>query len=141
MKITSASHTDHALPSALVAFIAAKYESSEGFLIDTFELPAEFAAVPCGLIGPATGGQPVLESSVTYVTRGNRPGPSRMVDAPPAMTRKVTVVMGEHGGSTVLFTAYGGPCAPREPWDTSLSDEERLDSKIFWAQHALSSQV
>lgn len=39
-----------------------------------------------------------------------------------------------------IFTAYGGPCAPREPGDATLSsDEEKKESADFWAQHALAA--
>ena len=125
----------------LLAFIAAKYADHQGFLVETFDIPNNFESVPCGLIGPATGGDPVPETAVTYVTRGNRAGESRMVDAPPVMSRKVTVIMGPHEGETILYTAYGGPCAPREPWDASLTDEERVESEKFWSEHALSTRV
>jgi hypothetical protein len=41
----------------------------------------------------------------------------------------------------VLYTAYGGKCAPREPGDTSLNDEQRLESQAFWSEHALAADV
>jgi hypothetical protein len=42
----------------------------------------------------------------------------------------------------VLFTAYGGPAAPREPGDSSIASwEELTQSRRFWAQHALSDSV
>ena len=53
----------------------------------------------------------------------------------------MTVVAGPDGEIPCrLYTCYGGPCAPREPGDTSLSDEERAESLAFWLQHALSSE-
>jgi hypothetical protein len=42
----------------------------------------------------------------------------------------------------ILYTAFGGPAAPREPGDPSLDGNEAglAESKAFWAEHALSSQ-
>jgi len=37
----------------------------------------------------------------------------------------------------VLYTAYGGPVAPREPFDRSLDEEAKAESEKFWAEHAL----
>lgn len=45
-----------------------------------------------------------------------------------------------HGdvNETVLYTAYGGPCAPREPGDPNIKSwDELLESRKFWAEHAL----
>lgn len=36
-----------------------------------------------------------------------------------------------------LYTAFVGEPAPKEPWDSSLTDEERPESIRFWTTHAL----
>jgi hypothetical protein len=61
----------------------------------------------------------VPEDSVTYVARGERTWKSRTVTLDkPRSSRLVTVIAGPHDGEPcVLFTAYGGPTAPREPAD------------------------
>ena len=40
-------------------------------------------------------------------------------------------------GKDTLFTAFYGQLAPKEPWDTRLSDSERSEAESFWASHAL----
>ena len=37
----------------------------------------------------------------------------------------------------ILYTVFGGPIAPKEPDDPTLTDEQRPESIAFWAEHAL----
>ena len=110
------------------------------FFIKTLRLPRELAPLPCNLHGPATGEPAVSEAEVFYARRGNRKGESRMCRRPTILSRQVTVVAGPFEGQPcVLYTAYGGPEAPREPWDESLqgSPSAQRASVAFWKKHAL----
>lgn len=63
-------------------------------------------------------------------------------DRPSRQTRLLTVIAGPHeGDGCVLYTAHGGPAAPREPWDPSLNDDAAAleESRAFWSVHALSA--
>jgi len=98
--------------------------------------------------------------------RGDRKGESRLVNLPPRPTNKLTVIAGpyeEYLNSLgepcdkeadfalqvdypcVLYTCYGGPLAPREPWDMPRSgpdwEKNLAASEAFWAVHALSDQA
>jgi hypothetical protein len=142
MKITANSHLDHALPPEVVAFIAERYANQTSFLIETIDLPEGFEPVSCILIGPSVGLPTVDEARVTYEVRGPRRYASRMCASPKSLSRQVTVIMGEHEGEAILFTAYGGPCAPREPGDPSITSWEELQaSRKFWSEHALSNEI
>ena len=136
------SHTDHALTDDQLNFALRKAaeEAPEGVFVRTITLPVELGTAVCDLHGPMTGGDPVDEIEVYYTKRNNRDGDSRMVKREGVATNQITVVAGPHDGHPcVLFTAYAGPNAPREPWDTTIkSDAERAESVAFWAQHALS---
>jgi hypothetical protein len=140
MRITNDSHVDHNLSELHLQFILEAFGSREGFFIATLELPEHLAPLPCGLYGPLMGDAPVGEDEVTYVRRGNRPGDSRMTHRQPRKVRQMTIICGPHEGETIMFTAYGGPCAPREPWDESLSTAEREESVAFWKDHALAEE-
>lgn len=139
MDISPASHLDHNLSPVHVAFIREQFGDRTAFFLETVELPPELPALPCNLHGPATGGAPVDEAEVTYSIRGSRKGPSRMCGRPPVEVRTLTVIGGVHEGSCILFTAYGGPSCPREPWDETLDAAGRAESQAFWATHALSA--
>jgi hypothetical protein len=140
MQIIAASHLDHGLTEAQVAHIGQRFAERDSFFIETFELPEELGTVPCGIHGPIMGDAPVDEAEVTYQVRGERLFSSRMIAKEERKVRTVTVIAGPHEDQAcVLFTAFGGPLAPREPEDVSIpSDEERAKSRAFWAQHALS---
>lgn len=139
MQITKDSHIDHNLTEAQVAFIADKFANHQIFFIETFELPEELGTVESALHGPIVGDEPVPEAEVHYIIRGNRKCASRMVKRPVRQMRTVTVIAGPHEGKCILYTAYGGPCAPREPGDTGLSSWEQIvEAREFWAKHALS---
>ena len=141
MKITSASHLDHGLSESVVSHIAERFAGRDAFFIETFELPEGLPTVPCGLYGPLMGDMPMGDSEVTLETRGARLGPSRLCGWPPREVRTVTVIAGPHlAEPCVLFTAFGGPLAPREPWDESLTSEQAAESRAFWAEHALSRE-
>lgn len=141
MKIVADSHLDHGLTEAQVAHIADRFADRDAFFIESFELPEGLGLCPSGLYGPAAGDAPVDESAVHYATRGDRPGESRMVDRAPRLQRTVTVIAGPHGDeSCVLYTAHGGPVAPREPFDAGLDDAGKAELTAFWAQHALASR-
>ena len=137
MKITKDSHLDHALQPEHIAFIERTFGDRQAFFLETVELPPELPSLPCSLVGPAVGKPAVSEAEVTYMVRGERKGPSRIVSGEPSMVRTLTVIGGEHEGEVILFTAYGGPCAPREPWDESLDDAGREEARAFWSEHAL----
>jgi hypothetical protein len=141
MKIVDESHLDHSLSEAQKAYLSEKFADRDEFFIETFELPEELGTVPCGLHGPTMGDEAITESEVTYAKRGDRDGSSRMVSLPTRETRMVSVIAGPHGEETcILYTAFGGPVAPKEPFDPSLKDDATAlsESEDFWATHALS---
>lgn len=53
------------------------------------------------------------------------------------MSRYLSVIAGPYQGVTALFTAYGGPIAPREPLDPNIPPSELVASVRFWKKHAL----
>lgn len=138
MKITSDSHLDHGLEKDQVEYIHQRFANRDAFFIETFELPEELGAVPCGLHGPIMGDEPVSEAEVSYTVRGNRKCASRMAALPIRPTRQVTVIAGPHDGEPcVLYTAFGGPVTPKEPGDLTLEIEKIQESRDFWSKHAL----
>lgn len=139
MKITIDSHLDHGLTENHVAWLRERFAGRDAFFLETVALPVELAPLFCGLHGPLMGDDPIPESECTYEVRGDRVGPSRMCSHERRETRLVTVIAGPHGEDPcVLYTAFGGPSAPREPFDPSLDDAGRAVSEAFWAEHALS---
>lgn len=139
MKITAESHVDHGLTPEHLAWILERCAAQTAFFITTLELPSHLPPLMCGLHGPATGDEPIPDSECHREVRGERPGPSRLCGRPPKPTRLVTIVAGPDGEEPcVLYTAYGGPQAPREPWDPGLDDEGRVEAESFWSRHALS---
>lgn len=137
--ILADSHLDHGLTGPQIAHLLLTFEERDGFFIETLELPAALGALPCALRGPAMGEPPVgSDAPVVYERRGGRAYDSRLVDWERTTTRLVTVIAGPHEGHPcVLYTAYGGPLAPKEPGDPTLKPEEREASEAFWSEHAL----
>lgn len=131
------SHLDHGLAIDQLAEALAFVELGPyPVTVATVELPEAAGTVPCALYGPSMGDESVPESEVHYARRGDRAGESRLVRRPVRQTRLVTVVVGPHQGrERVLYTAYGGPSAPREPWE--LSGDDKAESLAFWRDHAL----
>jgi hypothetical protein len=132
-------HLDHSLTEEHLKFVLGLDPSTRGDISSpvrafAVEMPAALAPLPCGLHGPIMGDDPVPEDEVIYEVRGNRKGESRLVDRPVRQSRFVAVVAGPHDGHDwVLFTAYGGPVMPREPFD-----DDSEETKEIWATHALS---
>lgn len=142
LKITAASHLDHDLTPAHLAFILRRYADRTAFFIETITLPESMPAVPCGLYGPTMGDDLLLLTvgNIHMAPRPPRQYPSRLVDLPPRPSRLLTVIAGPHeGDDCVLYTAFGGPLAPKEPGDPTLSPEQRQASKDFWDVHALAA--
>jgi hypothetical protein len=143
LTIHADSHLDHGLTEAHIAFIVERFADKSEFFIETFDLPETLSPLKSALYGPLAGDAAVVESDVRYAKRGERDGETRLVDLPQRETRTMTVIAGPHGGEPcILFTSYGGPCAPREPFDPSLAGDEKAlaESKAFWAEHALAAE-
>jgi hypothetical protein len=144
MIITHQSHLDHGLTAAHIQFILARCSLSKEFFIDTLMLPEELPSLPCALRGPCVGGSPVPNEDIIMRVRGDRKWSSRMLkeseawDHVDARSRKITIIGGPaEDYPCVLYTAYGGPLAPKEPGDPSLTEGARTASVAFWAEHAL----
>jgi hypothetical protein len=142
VKVIRQSHVDHGLSPEQLAWLLDQVADRTSFFIETLTLPAHLGTVECGLVGPATGLPAVGDEDVVYVVRGNRKWTSRMLREPRAKprTREVSVIAGPAEGheGLVLYTAYGGPVAPREPGDTTIPDWDGVrQSREFWAEHAL----
>lgn len=168
MKRHAASHFDHGLTEAQIAYLLQRFADRVVFFIETVELPEELGTVPCGLHGPIVGGAPVAEREVTYAQRGTRPWTSRLVDRPPHHVRTVTVVAGPHEETCPTCGGHGVYTA-RLPLDTTCAScggegkvkhtcivytvyggpvapqepcdprcKDVTESEAFWAQHALS---
>lgn len=148
--IVPETHLDHALAAGHIRFIFDLFKDRDSFFLETVELPVNLPMLPCSLRGPLVGLSPVPDAEVVMKARNGRAWPSRMmrmgyalmtqphVSWAPLTVRTMTVIAGPGAGHPcVLYTAYGGPAAPREPGDPSLSDSERAVSEAFWAEHAL----
>lgn len=131
------SHLDHNLTQAQIDFVLALDAADGALTVQTVELPAELGSVPCALYGPSMGDDPIPESCVSYAVRGGRAGESRLIDKGSRASRLITVISGPHDGrGCVLFTAFGGPQSPREPFEDTGEE-----SRAFWAAHALAGRV
>ena len=137
--ISKDSHLDHGVTPAHVEWLNYYFSHKDSFFIATVELPAHLEDLTSGLYGPMEGDLPVEEEEVHYAIRGQRKCATRTVKRPKRRTRFVTVVAGPHEDRPcVLYTAYGGHEAPREPGDLTLKTwEEVLESRSFWKVHAL----
>ena len=142
MIITTDSHTDHSISGAIFEYLTHRFADRAGFFIETITIPLSLGTVGNALVGPACGDDPVAEAQCYRATRGGRAGESRMVRGHLRQTRTLTVIAGPDGkgNSCVLYTAHGGPAAPREPWDPGVqNDPAALAASVeFWAVHALS---
>lgn len=133
-------HVDHGLSEVELAVVKEVAKWAKGFFIKVIELSN--TQLKSALVGPSVGDGPIGDDHplVYYSVRGNRGGPSKMINE---VGRKATHLVIIGMGGQAVFTAYGterGIVAPREPWDTSLSDGEREVSEAFWAVHALADQ-
>lgn len=139
LHLASVSHLDHALSTEHIAFMLALFSDRHGFFLETVTLPSELSSLESALYGPLEGDAPVSEANVSYTVRAGRKCASRVVALPPRPTRLLTVIAGPCiGRPCVLYTAYGGPLAPREPGDLTLADWESVQAaRSFWAEHAL----
>ncbi len=139
MVITHESHLDHGISVGLLKYLLILCQKREEFFIETLTLP-EPHQVPCLLYGPVMRDAPISdnEEGLFYAARGDRNYASRLINRPARLTNKLTVIAGPHAGlSCVLFTAFGGPLAPKEPGDPTLADKDRAESIAFWSTHAL----
>lgn len=134
----SASHLDHNITAAQLDYLLHRFADRTAFFIETVELPPELGTVPCALYGPTMGDAPVDEDRVFYKARGERAYASRLLDAPTRPTNKITVIAGPHDGhDCIIYTAFGGPLAPKEPDDPTLNESDKPDSRSFWSTHSL----
>jgi hypothetical protein len=142
MKLAAESHVDHHLNDQHIAWLLERFGDRTRFFAETVAIPPELPALPCALHGPAMGDEPVPDAECRQVVRNGREGPSRVCSRSSRDVRIITVIAGPFGDEPcVLYTAYGGPLAPREPWDlalVALVGREMAESVAFWAQHALS---
>ncbi len=155
--VPGVSHVDHGITPAQLAWILAEIGPRDtDFLLEKLELPPELGTVLSGLYGPIAGDPPIGEEDVVYRRRGDRKIASRLIRRPLRPTNRVVVIAcrrvrdrqmpeidAERGPEPepelILATVYGGPLAPREPWDESIQEVEPLlaDSHAFWRDHAL----
>lgn len=127
-------HKDHGLQAAHIEVAEQLCRERSGFFIVTVSV---FDPLPCRLYGPIMGDPPVAAED-TYMAQRSPDRPmSRLVRWPTRVDARMTVI-GE--GPDVIYTAFGGPVAPREPGDPTLSDTDRAESEAFWRAHALAEQ-
>ena len=139
MIITKDSHLDHGLTSEHLKLLFELFGNHEEFFIETVAIDAPLPLVPCGLYGPIMGDPKITASQVEWRKREGRGYQSRIITRCRSRLRdRITVIAGPHEDhKCMLYTAFGGPLAPKEPRDPSLSDEDREASETFWSQHAL----
>lgn len=132
-------HADHGIEAAVIEALV-KELNPGGFFISTVRLPNDAPDALCALHGPHMGDGPVLDCEVVMKQRSPDRPMSRMVARKPRKTREVTIIgMAAPDAELEIYTCFGGPAAPREPGDSSLTSTLELEeSATFWAQHALS---
>jgi hypothetical protein len=146
-------HNDHGINSkqlALVQECLTQIPQKDGFFIQEIEIPDTAGPVICGLYGPVMGDEPIDNEDVAMIRRGNRPYKDRTVCRPFRLSNIVQVIgikatrqymSNARAVAEVhynLFTVFGGPLAPKNPNDLSLTNDEIEEARSFWAVHALS---
>jgi hypothetical protein len=141
MIITKDSHLDHGLTSEHLKLIFEQFGDRNEFFIETITIPAPLPLIPCLLFGPIMGDEKIDDLRVEWEKRGDRPYPSRILfGARPRLQSRLTVVCGPHQEhKCILYTAFGGPLAPKEVGDPTIatSPKDISASANFWAEHAL----
>ena len=135
-------HDDHDLqPEHLAVIDEALADWDGSFMIRVLQLPESCPSLPSALYGPTAGDAPITEEQVTYEKRNDRPGPSRLIDAPMRPARNLVLIgMQVEDGTMLLFTAYGTQSdtpSPREWWDASMTPRAAMEAAKFWNEHAL----
>ena len=133
-------HADHGLAVEHHRLIDTMMEDQSGFFIEALPLGELSGTLQSALYGPSCGDEPVGEDEVEYVKRGDRRGPSRLIDRPTRPADHM-VVIGIAGDDPKVFTAYGSigdRIAPREWWDSGMKPSEAAEAAAFWMCHALS---
>ena len=123
-------HDDHGISDAQAEYIHAQVCATEptGFFIQEVIIPECHGDVENGIYGPCEGDDPVPESEVVYVKRGDRAWSDRMVDRPKRRTSRVQAIgimkYDEEAGVNhiVYLTIYGGVLAPQNPEDPNNRD-------------------
>jgi len=136
-------HADHGLTPEHLSFVDEVLDARKGFFIESFLLPRECGDLQSALYGPSVGDAPVTDSEVVYEVRGNRPGPSRLLDRPTRPCRRMVVCGISNGDESKVFTAYGTQAkepAPREWWDSGMKPHETIEAATFWRDHALARE-
>tara|TARA_R110000751_G_scaffold20073_2_gene59233 strand:+ start:1642 stop:2133 length:492 start_codon:yes stop_codon:yes gene_type:complete len=140
-------HKDHGLTDEHTNWITDTFIPSQpdGFFLEVVRLPHNLPDLTTALYGPSEGDPPVHEDDVKYVTRGERPGPSRILVGTafkPRACRNICIIgiKAKEYKTDTVFTAYGtgsNEPTPREWWDTSLVPKEAIKAAKFWSNHAL----
>ena len=136
-------HIDHGLSAAhmTLAEETALEVIPDGFFLVTIRIPVLIGDLPCGLYGPICGDDPIRgpEWDVSWEIRGDRKYASRMLVAPMRDSKIMTIIgMNRRDmGIIDIFTAYGGPPAPKGLFDREITYDEIEKSIQFWAVHAL----
>lgn len=118
--IEGVSHTDHRVSEAHINWLRCELEGKlqPGINVVTMTLPEHLPGLHSALVYHPS------DEGVTYERRGSRAYESRMVKRHELPTREITAIIGPHNGDTpVLYTAFGGPAAPREPNDPHFDGE------------------
>jgi hypothetical protein len=161
--ITPHSHLDHGLSAAHLEFINRVFGKRDGFFAETVEMPSDLPELLCGLYGPVVGDAPIHDCDCQMRARFGRQHKSRIyIGAPNSAgyagpvpggrlvyprlrgSRLLTVIAGPYsetpgdpGFACMLYTAFGGPLAPKEPGDPAVHPDELDASVAFWRDHAL----
>ena len=133
-------HADHGLCRGHFDLIDTALAGWDGqFRIFGIKLPQDLL-LPSALYGPLAGDAPIGEGEVTYVVRGGRKGPSRLIDLPSRPSDNMVVICGPHEGQGVIYTAHGGPDGAQREWWDSPTPADAIAGGKFWSEHALASQ-
>lgn len=126
------SHIDHNNPNLdyLEDALAEVDPNGKAFHMQTITFNEDIGVSVCV---PTT-----TDDEIVFAQRPHRNGLTRFVkNRQPIPTNELMVILKKSENATestyVLITAFAGPQAEPEPWDTNATN----DSRIFWASHAL----
>jgi len=78
------------------------------------------------------------DGDIVWARRANRASYSRFIRNRPAIpTPFISITLAKPNDVWLVYTAYFGTPAPKEPTDPRIHDAEREESLVFWKSHAL----